>query len=185
MIMSVDDGCASDMRLADLAKKYEIQTIFYWPTEWRSLAYENGYEPLNIVQALKISQDFEIGSHTVTHRHLTRIPFEEARVEIADSKFILETLFTKSVTRFCPPRGYTNEQLTKETMKFYKSQRLTKGEGLVHIHPDSGANHNIPWREYADSIDVEEIWCHSYDLDRFGLWEELEDFLKEQQSLGK
>jgi len=180
-ILSVDDGCASDMRVADLAKKYEIETVFYWPVEWRSLAHDNGYEPLNIVQALKISQDFEIGSHTVTHRHLTKISEADARIEISDSKFMLEALFAKPVTRFCPPRGYTNAELTEFTLNLYGSQRLTKGEGLVHVHPNSGANHNLDWREYADSIDVEELWLHSWELDRFGLWEELEEHLKSCQ----
>lgn len=177
MRISCDDGCASDMRVADLAKKYEIETVFYFPVEWRSLAYDNGYEPLNIVQALKISQDFEIGSHTVTHRHLTKIPYDEARVEISDSKFMLEALFNKPVEKFCPPRGYTNEELTKFTLKLYKSQRLTKGEGLVHVHPNSGANKNMHWLDYANSIDVEELWFHSHELDRFNLWEELETYL--------
>lgn len=177
MRISVDDGCASDMRVADLAKKYEVECIFYWPCEWRSLAYENSYEPLNIVQALSIAQEFEVGSHTVTHRHLTRIPFEEARVEISDSKFMLEGLFSKSVTKFAPPRGYTNDQLTEFTMKLYDSQRLTRGEGLVHVHPNSGANHNMHWLDYARSIDVDELWMHSWELNKFNLWDELEEYL--------
>lgn len=176
--ISCDDGCSSDMRVADLCKKYEIDCVFYLPVEWRSLAYDNGYEPLNIVQALKISQDFEIGSHTCTHRHLTKIPFVEARVEISDSKFMLEALFGKPVTKFCPPRGYTNEELTKVTLQLYEEQRLTKGKHLVHIHPDSGANGNRPWRQCITS-ETTEIWCHSWELDRFNLWEELEEFLGE------
>jgi hypothetical protein len=48
MILSVDDGCASDVRLAALAKEYNIETVFYWPVEWHSLAYEKGYEPLSL-----------------------------------------------------------------------------------------------------------------------------------------
>lgn len=175
--MSCDDGCASDMRVADLAQKYEIQTVFYWPVEWRSLAYDNGYEPLNIVQALSIALHFEIGSHTVTHRHLTKIPPEEARIEISDSKFMLEALFARPITKFCPPRGYTNEELTDLTLDLYDSQRLTKGKGLVHVHPNSGANGNVDWREYADSIEVEELWFHSWELDKYNLWEQLEAYL--------
>lgn len=183
MILSCDDGCSSDVRVADLCLKYEIPCTFYWPVEWRSLAYDNGYEPLNIVQALKISQDFEIGSHTVTHRHLTRIPYEEARVEISDSKFMLEALFAKPVTKFCPPRGYSNEELTKFTLKLYKSQRLTKGEGLVHVHPNSGANGNVHWLEYAKNHEITEAWLHSWELDKYPEeWANLEEYLKSCQS---
>lgn len=178
--ISVDDGCASDLRVAELCAKYEVEGIFYLPVEWRSLAYDNGYEPLNVVQALSIAQQFDIGSHTVTHRHLTKIPYEEARVEISDSKFMLEALFNKPVTKFAPPRGYTNDDLTQFTYKIYPQQRLTKGPGLVHIHPNSGANDNKPWRECIDDTTTE-LWCHSWELNKYNLWDELENFLKENR----
>lgn len=180
--MSVDDGCASDVRVADLAEKYEIPTVFYWPVEWRSLAYDKGYQPLNILEAYNIAQKHEVGSHTLTHRHLTNLTELEAQIEIADSKFILEALFAKKVTKFCPPRGYTNEELTDYTLSIYKSQRLTRGFGLVHVHPDSGANDNIPWLEYAKTHEVTELWMHSWELDKYELWDELEGFLRDARS---
>lgn len=176
--ISADDGCSSDVRLADLCRKYEVECIFYWPVEWRSLAYFKGYEPLNIVQALSIAQDFEIGAHTVTHRLLTNLSYEDARVEISDSKFMMEALWGKPVTRFAPPRGYTNPELTDFTLKLFKSQRLTKQPGLVHIHPDSGANDNKPWRAAINS-QTKQLWCHSWELDKYNLWAELEGYLSE------
>lgn len=180
--ISCDDAAASDMRVADLCRKYEVECVFYWPVEWRSLAYDNGYEPLNIVQALSIAQDFEVGSHTLTHRHLTGIPFEEARIEISDSKFMLEALFAKRVTKFCFPRGYSNPELNEVALKLYDSYRLTKGldsEGykLVHVHPDSGANDNKPWRDCT--TDKTHLWMHSWELNKYSLWDELEEFLSE------
>jgi peptidoglycan/xylan/chitin deacetylase (PgdA/CDA1 family) len=180
MILSVDDGCASDMRVAELARRYKIETIFYWPVEWHSLAYDNGYEPLNFLQAQVIAAHFEIGAHTVTHRHLTKLSFEEAKKEIIDSKEMLEKLFGKTIKKFCPPRGYTTEELTERTLVHYESQRLTKGKGLVHIHPNSGANNNMDWRLFALAQDeVKELWCHSWELDKFDLWDQLEEYLAE------
>lgn len=176
--LSCDDGCASDVRLANLADKYEIPCTFYWPVEWRSLAYENGYEPLNMLQAYDIAQKHEIGSHTVTHRHLTILTELEAQIEILDSKYILEKLFGKQIIKFAPPRGYTNPELTEFTLEHYNSQRLTKGPNLVHIHPNSGANANRPWQDCINE-DTKELWCHSWELDKYGLWEELEEFLDE------
>lgn len=179
MRISIDDGCISDLRVADLAAKYEIPTIFYWPVEWRSLAFDNGYEPLTILAAMQIAQNFEVGSHTVTHRHLTKIPEWEAKMEISDSKFMLEALFAKPVTKFCPPRGYTNESLTKYTFDgLYESQRLTKGPGLCHIHPNSGANGNIHWLQYAYEHNITELWGHSWEIDKYNLWNELEEYLR-------
>lgn len=179
MILSVDDGCISDIRVAGLAKKYQVKTIFYIPLEWQSLAYDKGYEPLTYGQVLRIADEFEIGSHSVTHRHLTNISLDEAKREIFESKLMLEKLIGKEVTRFCPPRGYTNAELTDFTLEHYASQRLTKGKGLVHIHPNSGANNNLHWEDYAKTIDVKEVWLHSWELDRYDLWEQFERFLSE------
>jgi peptidoglycan-N-acetylglucosamine deacetylase len=178
MKISVDDGCASDVRMAELASRYGIETIFYWPVEWHSLAYSKGYEPLNYKDAREISNNHEIGSHSITHRHLTQIPEHEAKYEIETSKKILEDMLMVKINKFAPPRGYTNETLTKFTELFYEKQRLTKEEGLIHIHPDSGANNNMPWRDCI-TIDTKELFCHSWELDKYNLWEEVEDLLKE------
>lgn len=178
LIMSIDDGCAEDWRIAALARKYGVKTIFYIPVEWHSLAHSKGYEPLSYPQALLLASEFEIGAHTVTHRHLTDISWEEARYEITECKFMMEKLLNTSISKFCPPRGYTTPELTERTLRVYESQRLTRGPGLVHIHPDSGANGNKPWRECITD-ETTEIWGHSWEIDKFGLWDELEGVLSE------
>lgn len=178
MRISIDDGCASDVRVADLARKYDVEAIFYWPVEWVSLAISNNYAPLNLSDMEAIAREYEVGSHTVTHRHLTKIPVEEAVWEINESKTRLSKMFNRDIKKFCPPRGYTNEILTDVTLKVYETQRLTKGKGLVHIHPNSGVNNNKPWRDCINE-DTEELWGHSYEFDRFGLWDELEEVLSE------
>lgn len=176
--LSVDDGCASDVRVADLASKYEMDCVFYWPVEWHSLAYDHGYEPLSYIDALTIASQFEIGSHTVTHRHLTKLNDDEALEEIAGSKNILQSIFSQEISKFCPPRGYTNDRLTAATLEIYKSQRLTKGENLVHVHPDSGANNNKRWQDCVTEKTTE-LWFHSWELDKYNLWQELEEWLYE------
>lgn len=180
--LSCDDGCASDVRVAELAKKYELECTFYWPVEWHSLAYEKGYEPLEYGKAVYLADQFEVGSHTITHRHLTKIPLVDALKEIHDSKTMLEELLNiKPITKFAPPRGYTNDELTKYTLDIYESQRLTKGPGLVHVHPNSGANGNVDWRLRANQPDTKELWMHSWELDKYNLWDELEEFLKDNE----
>lgn len=179
MRISVDDACSSDIRLADICSKYEIECIFYWPVEWQSLAYAKGYKPLDIFEALTISKQFEVGSHSITHRLLTQIPIDEALIEIADSKVILSNMFNQAINKFCPPRGYTNKELTDYTLSLYNSQRLTKGKGLVHVHPNSGANGNIHWLDYAKKNEITEVWTHSWELDKYDEWDNLERFLNE------
>lgn len=183
MRLSVDDGCQSDVRIADLCAKYEIECIFYWPVEWHSLAYSKGYSPLNYVDAFRISKQFEVGSHTITHRHLTEISQFDAVQEITGSQAMLRKMFNQPILKFAPPRGYTNVELTELTKQFYTEQRLTRGDGLVHIHPNSGANDYRPWREVlkektADGSRIE-CWGHSWEWDKYNMWAEIEDYFRE------
>lgn len=176
--MSVDDACASDVRVAELAEKYEIPTVFYWPVEWQTIARHGNYQPLSVIQAGSIARKHEIGSHSVTHRLLTRIPENEAIFEIVESKALLGKIFGKMPEKFAPPRGYTNENLTKVAESIYESQRLTRGFGLVHIHPNSGVNESKHWLDYAAENTVEELWMHSYELDKYDEWDNLEEYLR-------
>jgi len=50
----------------------------------------------------------EIGSHGMTHVHLTRVPLAQARAEIFDSRKKLEDLAGRPVRHFCYPYGDLN-----------------------------------------------------------------------------
>ena len=96
--LSCDDGCASDMKVSELAKKYGVPCTFYWPVEMHSLAYENSYTPLSYEDAKYIATYHNIGSHTITHRHLTKIPMAHACYEIQESKYMLQNLYNTPVS---------------------------------------------------------------------------------------
>lgn len=102
---SWDDGHKLDVRLAELLKKYGIQGTFYVCPQDREL---KPTELLSRQEILSISQDFEIGGHTIMHPHLTKIPLPQAASEIAQSKTYLEDLLQKEVTAFCYPYGDYN-----------------------------------------------------------------------------
>jgi peptidoglycan/xylan/chitin deacetylase (PgdA/CDA1 family) len=51
----------------------------------------------------------EIGSHGLSHCHLSRVSLERARAEIVDSKKILEDLCGREVRHFCYPYGSWNQ----------------------------------------------------------------------------
>lgn len=46
-----------------------------------------------------------IGSHSLTHPYLTRLPLAQAREEIGGSKRMLEDLFGREIRHFCYPYG--------------------------------------------------------------------------------
>ncbi len=47
----------------------------------------------------------EIGSHSLTHQHLTGLTAAERKTEVADSKAVLENLLDEPVVGFCYPYG--------------------------------------------------------------------------------
>lgn len=53
----------------------------------------------------------EIGSHTLTHPRLSRIPISQMREEIISSKKKLEDIFGVPIRHFCYPYGDYNQQV--------------------------------------------------------------------------
>lgn len=114
---SWDDGHRLDIRLAKLLKKYHIAGTFYVCPFDREFIKE---DLLTNRQILSIGKDFEIGAHTMTHPHLTKIPPKEARDEIRGGKKYLENIIGRQVVSFCYPGGYHNTQV----------QSIVKNEGF-------------------------------------------------------
>ena len=67
-------------------------------------------EPLMDVAQVRewLAAGHEIGSHTLTHPFLTRLPWDVAREEISASKKKLEDLFGRPIEHFCYPYGDWN-----------------------------------------------------------------------------
>lgn len=121
---SWDDGHKLDIRLAALLKKYGIKGTFYVCPQ--DCEFKNE-DLLSTQDILSISKDFEIGGHTITHPHLTKIAISKADDEIARSKSYLEALLQQEVTAFCYPYGDYNDEVKGLVKKHgYKLARTTK-----------------------------------------------------------
>lgn len=121
---SWDDGHKLDVRLATLLKKYGIKGTFYVCPQDREFKREDLLRPQEIIA---LGKDFEIGGHTITHPHLTRLPYAQAEEEIAQSKNYLEELLQREVTAFCYPYGdYNDEVKTLVKKRGYKLARTTQ-----------------------------------------------------------
>ncbi len=111
---SWDDGHKLDLKLAELLRKYDLRGTFYVAPKNREFAPE---DLLSDYQLRKLSQDFEIGAHTMTHPRLGKISATEADKEIRESKEYLEKLLDKPVASFCYPGGnysFLNERQVKQ-----------------------------------------------------------------------
>ena len=200
--VSIDDGCQLDLRIARLCEKYSIPCTFYIPIDYMSLAYRKGYEPLKQRTYRHLIDNFEIGSHGVTHRYLTKISPEEAKDEIYSSKQMLENLIGRKVDKFCYPRGYANEQI-KQWVKDagYTYARSTAigslrspkdpffADTTVHIGcPVRPEYKGSTWLDYAiekyrqclegDGDYVYHAWGHSHEINRYNEWDNVNKFFK-------
>lgn len=98
---SWDDGHPCDLRLAAALAKRSLSATFYVP-----LANKEGRSVLHATALREImSQGFEIGAHTMSHRVLSGLPDEQLAEEVQGSKQMLEQQLGREVPMFCYPRG--------------------------------------------------------------------------------
>jgi len=99
---SWDDGHVLDLRLADMLVQHGIKGTFYVAPRDRELCEQ---DRLTDEQVRVLDEQFEIGAHTMSHRHLTALKPEDAWREVVESKAHLERVVGHSVTSFCYPAG--------------------------------------------------------------------------------
>lgn len=197
---SFDDATIQDVRVAELMKKYQIETIFYWPAKPEMCNEPNGRTSLSTDQMLEISKDFEIGSHTITHPLLTRIAPEEAETEIVESKRLLEQMLDQPINSFCYPRGYSNPAIQEMVVNAgYDNARSTLvgyvhetenrffEQTAVHVACDRKEYAGLDWFDYGIKLfeiakkvpdSLFHIWGHSWEIDKNNQWDRFEQFLK-------
>ena len=111
---SWDDGHRCDVMLARMLKEHGLKATFYVAPENQEFAKQ---DLLSLPEIKDLSQDFEIGAHSMTHRRLPTISEQEAAREIIESKAVLEQVIGKEIKVFCYPGGaYTklHMQLVKD-----------------------------------------------------------------------
>ena len=95
---SWDDGSVFDLKIAELLAKYGVRGTFYVP---KSLFAH----PLSPGDIREIDKHLEVGSHTLHHVDLTRVPPERAEAEIVGSRAYLEDLLGHPVAMLSYPDG--------------------------------------------------------------------------------
>jgi peptidoglycan-N-acetylglucosamine deacetylase len=111
---SWDDAHRHDVRLARMLEEHGLKATFYVAPENQEFAKR---DLLSSAQIRDLSQGFEIGAHSMTHRRLPTISEQEAAREIIESKAVLEQVIGKEIKVFCYPGGaYTklHVQLVKD-----------------------------------------------------------------------
>ena len=190
IVTSWDDGSFYDLRLSDLLLKYKIPAIFYIPTFWtqRDLRDEDIVE-------LK-QKGFEIGGHTVTHPiDMKTLTYDQQLREIAKNKIWLEELIGEQIKSFAYPRGRYDETtiLAVKEVGFENARTTAIGNFVlpddpyrirttVHVYPETPKYNKPDWLKEAYRLfqygDYFHLWGHSWEIEKFKLWDQLESFLK-------
>lgn len=201
ILLSIDDGSKEDVKVAKLCNKYGVEAVFYWPVDMYGLSLQKGWDSLSPKDEQWIASNFEIGSHTVSHRYLTKIPLEQAIDEVTESKKMLKNKYGQKIEKFCYPRGYANEEIIQAVKDAgYVYGRSTHighvGEPdnphfastAVHIgcpvrEEYNGTNwfdYGLKLLEQARKEDKDfEAWMHGWEVTRYNEWDNVEKFIKE------
>jgi peptidoglycan/xylan/chitin deacetylase (PgdA/CDA1 family) len=117
IVLTFDDGYVNVMKHGlEALTAAGFKAIQFLPAsflgkrnEW-DLPSGEAPEPIMDVHQVRewLAAGNDLGSHTLSHPFLTRIPIREAREEIAGSRRKLEDLFGRQVAHFCYPYGDYN-----------------------------------------------------------------------------
>ena len=200
IISSWDDGSIHDLKLSELLNKYELPGLFYIPWDLeKSKNVSRVGKFLNRNQCKELSEKFPIGAHGVTHNYLTKIPLASASNEIVDSKKHWEDFLGKPITSFCYPRGYSNAIIRMMVKNAgYENARTTIVGNLspgpdpyqtmttLHVAIDRIEYRQVSWEIFArqmmakaDENSIFHIFGHSWEIENFGDWDNLENLFKE------
>jgi len=204
IIVSIDDGCKLDVRVAELLDKYNLPAIFYIPVMWESYNRSKGWEGLSYDDVISIGNRFDIGSHSITHALLTKVPSAVADFEIIESKTMLQQAIGKEVTSFCYPRGYANEHHKAIVRRVYNTGRsvivgaVEEGDDpafqpvSVHACCERKEYFGEHWLDYGRKKIHEaqrkpvtgyfHLMCHSWEIEKNDGWKHFELFLAELAS---
>lgn len=186
----VDDGHPLDVRVAYLLERYGVKGIFY-------IAPQNRERPVMDHNAMRdIAKRHEIGGHTLTHQRLTRLSYQEQLTEIKRGKDELEIIINQPIAKFSYPRGWYNEETMRAVKECGLKEARTMKQGIIDLKRydweqikfrlpitfhfyEFNLHQFLPLFEATKKADgYFGMTCHSWEIDKFDLWQEFEDTIK-------
>jgi len=112
IVMTFDDGHNSNLQAAEILHKNGARATFFLTKQLCQT--RDDYLSEQDIRAL--ADLFQVGSHSVTHPYMAKLPPAQIRYELADSKAWLEDVTNKAVTAFSAPNGSINAKVIKLAM---------------------------------------------------------------------
>jgi peptidoglycan/xylan/chitin deacetylase (PgdA/CDA1 family) len=184
--LSYDDGTYADRRLIEIMNKNEIKGTFHLNGGLLGTG-----EIVSAAEAGELYKGHEIAAHSYSHPTLERCPKERQIDEIMLDRKILEQIAGYPVRGFSYPNGsWTSELVELLPSLGIAYARLANTSGNYDFPLDNhqlitSCHHNDRLLERTDNFLALNrkqylywftIWGHSYEFDRDGNWELIEQF---------
>ncbi|MGB9804564.1 polysaccharide deacetylase family protein [Desulfofundulus sp.] len=139
VVITFDDGYLDNYTYAlPILEKYGFTaTVFVVAhTVGKTNIFDAGRQPVNRMAGWRelkamAGHGITIGAHTLDHPRLTRLPLEEARRQIKESKLLLEAELGRPVEVFSYPYGSYNQDLARVVRESGYRAAVTTDQGLV------------------------------------------------------
>ena len=95
VMITIDDGNASDWLFLELLDRYGFEGVFSLPN----------YAELTAAQIRTLDRAGEVCGHTVSHENLSTLSYDEQVYQIFENKEYLETILGNEITCFAYPFG--------------------------------------------------------------------------------
>ena len=161
IVLTFDDGYVKVLQHAIGAlAQTQLNAIQFLPVnflgksnEW-DVALGEASEPIMDAPQVRdwLAAGHDIGSHSLTHPFLTRLPPDQAREEIFASKKKLEDLFGRSIEHFCYPYGDWNSVVRDWVMEAGYRTASTTDFGINTSETSSFALKRITARYRSRSL---------------------------------
>ena len=120
--LTFDDGFKSIIKAVEYALEKDFQTIIYIITDYVD---KEGFLTRDDIKYLyKIG--CIIGSHSKSHKNLTKIMYKDLDYELKESKEYLENIIGVKVKHFSFPYGSHNKYLISKVRKLYKFNAISR-----------------------------------------------------------
>lgn len=186
LTMSYDDGIDHDRRLVDIFNRHGIRGTFHLNSGQLD---KPGY--VTSVEVKSLYDGHEVSAHSVTHPHLTHVPFDRIAGEMWEDRKRLEELVDYPVKGMSYPYGTVNDTVANALAQLgfdYGRTVVSTGSfaiphDLLRWNPTCHHNNQLQetfdkflagWRR--DNMQLMYVWGHSYEFDRNDNWQLIEQF---------
>lgn len=187
LTMSYDDGKQADARLVELFNRYGIKGTFNLNYGMMEHPERIGREKIKTLYA-----GHEVATHSMTHPTIARCPMTAVAQEILQDRCGLESLVGYPVRGHAYPNGSFHEEIKSLLghLGIVYGRTVEWESGSMELPEDfmewrATCHHNYHLMEYAKAFVEDQkkqylkclyVWGHSYEFDRDGNWELIEEF---------